>query len=95
MNNKDFYLNAIMTKMVEFGISAFAFDEGTTLKLWYLGDVVDNKLEWLYVSQNNELCITVTVDGDGLCTDPLVEFGIDDIKMIYNVFMEQFSNRVK
>lgn len=97
MNDKDVYLNGIMSKMNESNLDEFVFDKGTTLKLWYLGEVVDTKLECLYFSPNNELCIDATIDDDddGLCTDPLIDFGIDEIKMIYNVFMEQISKRIK
>ena len=94
--NKDFYLNGIKSKMFESKMDEFVFDEGTTLKLWYLGDVVDNVLGWIYISQNNELCIAVIIEGENdVCIDPLVDFDIDGIKMIYNVFMEQFSKRIK
>jgi hypothetical protein len=88
--DKKFYINDIMSKLNEKGVNSFDFNQNTMIQLWYLGEVVDNILLTLYVNQNNVLCLTTMVFGE-YQTDRLFDFGNDEVKIIYALFIEQFK----
>lgn len=88
--NKEKYINVIVSKLQDTENKSFTFNDNTTLNLWVSGEVVEHKLETIYLNEHNEVVIATSADVWGTMIDLLEEFSIEEIKDITDIFISQF-----
>lgn len=91
-NPKMPYINAI--KLALSDNKDFDFDTDTTLILQFCGFPMMHELFTIYVNSDDVICLTTRVNDETEC-DPLMDFSLDEIKAIYDVFVQQRFAEVK